>query len=322
MKTLDQANITAGTKVLIRADLDVPVKNNEITNDYRLLQSLDTINYVIENGGYPIICGHIGKPDGKVVPELSTNLLKSWYAAHLTTDKFELLENLRFDPREENNDLSFARELANHADIYVNDSFATCHRKHASIVSVPTLLPSFCGHRLELEISNLDRILKSPEHPFVCIVGGVKLESKKPALLKMLGIADYVLVGGRLGLDWKETIPANLQLPSDYAENFSDIGPNTIDTFSDKISTAKTIIWAGPVGLYEEKEYCLGTKAVAEHVADATKHGAYSLIGGGNTIDALEKFGLLNEISFISTGGGAMLQYLVEGTLPGIIALN
>lgn len=322
MKTLDQANITAGAKVLIRADLDVPVKNNEITNDYRLLQSLDTINYVLEHGGYSIICGHIGKPDGKIVPELSTTLLKSWYTVHLKTDRFELLENLRFDPREEANDISLAKELAGRADIYVNDSFATCHREHSSIVSIPTLLPSFCGHRLELEINSLDKILKRPEHPFVCIVGGVKLESKKPALLKMLRIADYVLVGGRLGVDWDEKIPSNLQLPLDYAENFSDIGPNTINMFSGIISTAKTVVWAGPVGLYEKEEFSIGTKAIATKVAEATRNGAFTLAGGGNTIEALEKLGRLSEISFISTGGGAMLQYLVEGTLPGITALN
>ncbi len=322
MKTLDQANITAGTKVLIRSDLDVPIKNNIITNEYRLIQSLGTIKYVLEKGGYPIICGHIGKPDGKVVPELSTTLLKLWYTSHLGSAKFELIENLRFDPREESNDDSFAKELASHADIYVNDSFATCHREHASIVSIPRLLPCFAGVRLELEINNLNKLLENPERPFVCVVGGIKLESKKPALLKMLSIADVVLVGGRLGLDWKEDIPSNLHLPSDYATTFADIGPNTINTFNDKISNAKTIVWTGPVGAYEKEEFSIGTKAIATKVVEATRNGAFTFIGGGNTIEALEKLGFLDEVSFVSTGGGAMLQYLVDGTLPGITALN
>lgn len=322
MKLLSEANISSGTKVLIRADIDVPIENGAIKNDYRLIQSLDTINYVLEKRGHPIICGHVGKPDGKVDERLSVKPIREWYRKHLKTNMFEVLENLRFDPREEENNLDLAYELSKRASVYINDSFATCHRKHASIIGVPMYIPGYAGLRLEKEVTNLNNLMKNPKKPFVAIVGGIKLESKKPALLKLLKIADSVLVGGRLGMDWKEDVPSNLYLPTDYTSNEKDIGPQTQKQFSSIIQNAKTIVWAGPPGQYEDADARSGTEVFAKAVVEATQNGAYSVVGGGNTIEALEMLGLLDKVSFVSTGGGAMLEYLVSETLPGIEVLK
>lgn len=323
MRILEQAQITSGTRVFVRCDLDVPIENGKVLETFRLDHALPTLRYIIEKGGFPVIAGHIGKPKGQNIPELSTSVLRPYFEEKLGKDKFELLENLRFNPGEKANDDNYAKELASKADIYINESFATCHREHASIVGVPKHIPGYAGLRLQKEIETLDQLLASPEKPFVVLIGGAKLESKLPVVNKFLDLADYVLLGGRLGLEWKGDFPVKLVLPVDYAEDEKDIGPKTIVEFVQYIQLASTILWAGPMGMYEEKRFAVGTDQIAKAIEEQTidKH-AYSIIGGGDTIASAQKTIDMDKLSFVSTGGGAMLNYLTKGTLPGIEALN
>ncbi|NMB70012.1 phosphoglycerate kinase [candidate division WWE3 bacterium] len=322
MKSIKEANIFKGLRVLVRADLDVPIENGKILEPYRLEQSLPTLKYIIEKQGFPVIIGHIGKPDGKFVSELSTKQLASFYDEKLGADNYELLENLRFDPGEEKNDPDFVKKISQYGAIYVNDSFAVCHRKHASIVGLPSVLTAYAGIELANEVDALNKVLTNPQRPLVAIVGGAKIESKLPTITNLLQIADMVLAGGRIGLEWKEEIPSNLLVPEDYAENQKDIGPKTSQHYAAIVNEAKTIVWAGPMGAYENDEFMQGTKELTEAVAQATENGAFSVIGGGDTIAAVNKTGLLNKISFVSTGGGAMLEFLAKGTLEGVKALK
>lgn len=322
MKSIKEANITNGTRVFVAADLDVPVENGFIGEKYRLDCLTPTLKYIIDKGGIPIIAGHLANPKGKFDPKLSTKQLVPYFDKELGQGKYELLENVRFDPREEESNDEYAKELASKADIYVNEVFSTCHRKNTSIVGVPKFLPKYAGLRLTQEIEHLGKALLNPQKPLVIVIGGAKLESKKPLVTRFLPIADYVLAGGKIGVTWDESVPSNLILPSDFVGDYKDMGPKTIEQFTKIIATAKTILWAGPVGVYEEG-YITASKAIAEACVVATKeNGAISIVGGGDTATVIDKLGLLEKFSFVSTGGGAMLEFLVKGTLPGIEALN
>lgn len=277
----------------------------------------------MEKGGISLIAGHMGKPEGKVDEKLSTRQLFPYFNEKLGEGKFELLENLRFDPREEKNDPEYAKDLALKADIYVNESFATCHREHASITGLPKLLPSFAGFRLQKEVAALGKVLINPEKPLVVIIGGAKLESKMPVIDKFLVTADFVLLSSLLSANWSKEVPQNLIISLNKDPDCKDTDHETIAIFKEKIDTAKTILWAGPLGMYEKEEFIAGTKEIANEISELTqKSGVYSVIGGGDTISAVDKLGLLDKFSFVSTGGSAMLQYLANGTLPGIEALN
>ena len=322
MKNIQEAPIQKGTKVLIRLDMDVPIVNGQIGETYRLNAGLDTIKYVINQGGFPILAGHIGQPKGVVDEKLSTKQLLSYYNQNLDVGKFELLENLRFNPGEEENSPEYAKELANKAEIYINESFATSHRKHASIVGVPSLIPGFAGIRLQKEITILEKVKKDAKKPFVVIIGGAKLESKLPVIDTFLKIADFVLLGSKLGPEWitqERAIPNNLILPLDYVEG-KDIGPNTISEYTKIILGAKTILWAGPLGLYEDPQYMAGTKAISEAITK--NNDVWSVIGGGDTVAAVDSVKILDKFNFASTGGGAMLEFLAKDTLPGIEVLQ
>lgn len=323
MKFLTEANIVAGTRVFVRCDLDVPVVNGEIQEKFRLQESLETLKYITGHGGIPVIAGHLGKPDGKVVPELSTKILLPFYTQNLGENTFELLENLRFDSREEANDPTYVEELATKAELYVNESFSTCHRNHASITGLPTKLQAFVGFRLAHELRSLSKLLKNNKPPFVAIIGGAKLESKMPVVSKFLETADTVILGGKLALEWKTAIPAKLLLPIDYAQDNKDIGLKSIDIFTKAIDQAKTILWAGPMGAYEDPAYLEGTRRLARRIAElSVSEGVYSVIGGGDTIAAIRQCTSLDKFGFVSTGGGAMLQFLANGNLPGLEALG
>ncbi len=323
MTSIEKANITQGTKVLVRCDLDVPIENGAILETLRLDRALETLEYIVGKGGFPVIMGHIGKPKGTYEEKLSTKQLLPYFQERLGADNFELLENLRFDHREETNDVNFASELAKKADIYVNESFATSHRKHTSIVEITNHLEAYAGFELIKEVTTLEKIVKSAQKPLIAIIGGAKLESKKPVITKFLQIADNVLVGGKIGLEWTEKIPENLLLPADYATDNKDIGPQTISTFIEKINNSKTIIWAGPMGLFEDSTCEAGTKEIAQAIANNTKNNqVYSVAGGGDTINAIQKLNSLENFSFISTGGSAMLDFIANGTLPGLEALH
>lgn len=322
MKSVLEANITTGQKVLVRCDLDVPVAHREVQEKYRLEASLETLKYIISRGALPIIMGHMGNPGGKTDERLSTKTLSFFFDNELGAGKYELMENLRFNRGEEENNLQYARQLAGNGNIYVNESFATSHRKHASIVGIPEWLPSYAGIRFLKEIENLNVLQGDVKRLFVIVIGGAKLESKLPVVKKFLKRADFILLGGKLGTEWKEEIPFNLVLPEDYAPENKDIGKQTIAKYTEIINRAGTVLWAGPMGAYEQPEYSLGTIEIASAIAKKTKEGAFTVVGGGDTITAVSSYSLLDKFSFVSTGGGAMLQYLAERTLPGIEALN
>lgn len=319
MLSVKQAPIISGKTVLVRCDFDVPLKNGEIQNTFRIDMCLPTLKFLLGEGADLVLATKLGSPKGEYVEELSTKVIKPYLDKKLGFGNYTLLENLRFDSREKENSVEFAQELAQGVDFYVNECFATSHRTDTSIVGFKGVLPSFAGLRLVKEVETLSSILKSPARPLVSIIGGAKLESKKPAVDKFLKISDAVLVGGKIGLDWKETVPGNLFLPVDYAQDNLDIGPNTIKMFQDIIKDAKTIVWAGPLGYYEDTEYLTGTSKIAEAAVNSLAHVT---VGGGDTTTAIEEAGFLNDIDFVSTGGGAMLEFLIKGTLPGIEALN
>jgi phosphoglycerate kinase len=319
MKILKDANITKGTRVLVRADLDVPIKDGQIMEAYLLESGLPTLKYLQDKQATIIIMGHLGRPDGKVVDDLSTKHLIPFYNEHLGEGTYELLENLRFDSREEANDPEFAKELATKADIYINECFSASHRAHASITGVAQLLPAYAGLRLEKEVTTLEKVLKDPVRPLIAVVGGVKVETKKPVIAKFIQIADMILVGGKLGTNWNAEIPDNMKIPRDYGELGRDIGPRTIGIYTEILSRAKTVIWSGPMGNYEEEKFMHGTKEIAKAII-ASK--AFSVVGGGDTVAALQKINLADKFSFVSTGGGAMLDFLAYGNLPGLEVLD
>lgn len=323
MKNIQQSPIKQGTKVLIRLDMDVPIINGEIGETYRLDAGLDTIKYVINQGGFPILAGHMGQPKGTHDEKLSTKQLLPYYNKNLGEGKFELLENLRFNSGEEENSLEFIKELAQKAEIYINESFATSHRKHASIVGIPSVIPGFAGLRLQKEITILEKVKKDAKKPFVVIVGGAKLESKLPVIDTFLKIADFVLLGSKLGPEWiaqKRELPTNLILPVDYAIEAKDIGPKTIEEYKKIVLGAKTLLWAGPLGMYEDSNFITGTKEIAEAITQNKK--VWSILGGGDTVTAINKLNMLEKFNFASTGGGAMLEFLANDTLPGIEVLQ
>jgi|SRR3989344_355603 len=348
-----------GKKVFLRTDLDVPlseqstINNQQLTieDDTRLLDGLDTLNYLLDNGAHVILAGHLGRPGG-VDQKLSLKPIAQWFAEKLgiknydariknlndfdgfeISDKLFLLENLRFNSGEESNDPEFSKKLASLAQIYVNDAFASSHRAHASVVGIAELLPHFAGFMLKKEIDTLLSLMDNPKRPLTVIIGGAKIETKLPVVEKMHQIADYVLVGGLIA---EETIALlkvqhekvsplaggrkSALLIADLNEDETDITSKDAENFLQIISLAKTIIWNGPVGKTEGNEGNLkiGSAKLAKGIAES---GAYTVVGGGDTISYLKKIGLLDKFSFVSTGGGAMLEFLSGEKLPGIEVL-
>ena len=344
VKTLAQLQLES-KKVLLRLDLDVNLKNGKVEDATRIENSLPTISAILAKKASIIIIGHLGRPKGEVDLSLSTKLLvptfekildkkiihfeaifnqkvKEAVLAAKESDIF-LLENLRFDPGEESNDPSFARDLASLGDVFVNDAFAVCHRQHASVAFLPQLLPSAAGLRLEEEVENLSKVVKNPARPLVALIGGAKIETKLPVIENLSKVADYVLVGGKLPIEIRyqkleEKFAGNVVV-GNLVRDGGDIDLATIEKFSQMISQAKTVVWNGPMGVYEEEKYMWGTKTIAEAIV---KSGATSVIGGGETIAAINKLGLARRITWISSGGGAMLEFLAGKTLPGIAALE
>ncbi|MDO8582900.1 MAG: phosphoglycerate kinase [bacterium] len=343
-----------GMTVFLRADLDVPALNGTIEDDTRLLSAIPTIEYILKNNAKVVIAGHLGRPTGLNYEsriknqELSLKPVAEWFAKKLSHDSlftihdsilggFDgwaiganifLLENLRFNSGEEANDPEFAKSLASLAEIYVNDAFAMTHRNHASIVGITKFLPHFAGFHLEQEVSNLSEVIENPKRPLVVIVGGKKLETKLPLVEKMHRIADYVLVGGKIAQETvilmkvqHERVPAHggIIIVADSNEEKSDITPTDAENFIQIINKAKTIIWNGSMGIIENEKSSGGTRVIAEAIL---KSGAYSVVGGGDTVEFLNKLGIINKFSFVSTGGGAMLSFLSGEKLPGLVALE
>ncbi|MBR5495814.1 MAG: phosphoglycerate kinase [Oscillospiraceae bacterium] len=388
-KTVEDINVS-GKKVLIRCDFNVPIKEGVISDDKRIVESLKTLKYLLDNGAKVIACSHMGRPKGEfndkytlapVAKRLSELLGKDVImakdvigedakakAAALNDGEIMLLENVRFHKEEEKNDPAFAKELASMAEIFVNDAFGTSHRAHASTAGVADYLPAVCGYLIQKEISVMGGALTSPKRPFVAILGGAKVSDKIGVINALLEKVDTLIIGGGMAytflksrgknvgkslceldkLDLAKELTAkaeakgvNLMLPVDNVcgNDFSndsdtmivgkedipedwegmDIGPETIKLFEDGIKNAGTVIWNGPMGVFEFEKFAVGTKAIAKAVADSD---AISIIGGGDSAAAVELLGFADKMTHISTGGGASLEFLEGLELPGIACLN
>lgn len=319
-------------RVLVRGDLDVDIKEGE--EPKRIETLLSTINKCFEKGARQVvIIGHRGRPEGNRVEELSNKVLVEYFSTKLNQEvefvedvynyfdsdkKVRLLENLRFWPGEEENSEDFSKAVSIWGDVYVNDAFGSSHREHASIVGIPTLLPHGAGLQLYSEVEHLSRVLENPARPLVFIISGLK-EDKAKYVDVFKDIADKVLVGGRLpeffGDDYNEPKVQLARLMPDK----EDITMHYIEHFEGEVKRAKTVVISGPIGKFEDEGHDQGTKRVFAAVAESD---CYSVAGGGDTEAALEKFGVKDKIDWVSTGGGAMLEFLAKGMLPGIEALK
>ncbi len=323
----------SGKRVFLRADLDVPLEVGDVDAATRLKNVKPTVDWLLGHGAKNIvIAGHMGRPSGpdeklstrKILEPLKKILGRNVDFMEnvdaVETEQVMLFENLRFWVGETENDFEFAKSLAKIADCYVNDAFGNCHRPHASMVGLPELLPHAAGLHLEREVEELSRILEKPERPFVAIVGGAKIETKVPVISNLAGVADWILVGGELPL---EIVKQNLTfdqkvIVGTLTGDTKDIDDATISKFEDAIRGAKTIVWNGPVGLFEEG-FTKGTLEIAKSIVEG---GAYSVVGGGDSTQFLGQQGFLSKFSFVSAGGGAMLEFLSGKKLPAIEALG
>lgn len=343
MKKIQSAELK-DKRVLLRADFNVAVEDENARETYKIQACRETLIYLLSQDAKVALVTHLGRPDGKPNPEFSLGQLSD-DAERILDVKIKfvpdciggivkealdglqagevlLLENVRFYDGEEKNDGEFSKKLAENFDIFINDAFSVCHRDQSSVTGVAKILPSFAGFWLQKEIENLDKIKNDPEKPAVAIIGGAKIETKLPLINSFEKIYDSILVGGKIA---NEAIDQNIQfsekvmLPIDFSGDRLDIGKETTQKFVEIIKTAKTIVWNGPMGKFEESPYDLATKEVLKAVIGS---GAYSLLGGGESVEILEREKAMEKISFVSTGGGAMLEYLSGNPMPGIEALN
>jgi len=394
MKNISDVNFN-GKKVLIRVDFNVPLNHNrQITDDTRIVESLPTINKVLNDGAAVILMAHLGRPKGgfeedytltPIVPHLSKLLNRNIIfsrdlfgqktmdvAAKLKPGEILLLENLRFYPEEINGDVEFAKKLASLGDAYINDAFGTAHREHASTATIAQFFPKakYFGLLLENEIENLEKLLNKSQAPFTAIIGGAKVSSKIDIIKNLLPKVDNMIIGGGMAFTFIKALGGkvgnslieedkigvaremvqemmlkgvNLYLPTDalISETFSndshfqvvcaddieenwmglDIGPKSCKRFAEIINNSQTILWNGPMGVFEMDRFKQGTKSIAIAVASATISGAFSAVGGGDSVAALNQYNLADQISYVSTGGGAMLEYLEGRVLPGVKAI-
>ncbi|KKP43477.1 MAG: hypothetical protein UR46_C0010G0002 [Parcubacteria group bacterium GW2011_GWA1_33_6] len=345
LKTLKDFELK-NKKVLVRCDFNVPLDDDgNILDDFKIKESLPTIKYLIEKEAKIILMSHLGELEGKIIPSLTLNKVKDkledllgitilkandcigkevkTQADALKSKEVLLLENLKFHKEEIDNDAEFAKQLSTLADIYINDAFASCHRAYASIVGIPKYLTHGAGLLLEREVRNLKLILENPKKPVLVIIGGVKLETKMKFINNILKVADYIIINGLIKKEImaKELIfqyPEKIISPVDFLEA-PDISNQTITLFTEKIMSAGTILWNGPFGRFEDDQYKKGTLAIANAII---KSGAFSVVGGGQTVEFLNKEGIASKFNHISTGGGAMLDYLSGDVLPGLEALE
>lgn len=331
MRSLGDLPVVRNKRVLLRVDFDVPVENGKVTDETRIRAALPSIGFLLERQAQVILLAHLGRPTGRdqkfslrPLIGILENLLVQKVSFIDTLESGEVLpvnlfENLRFWPGEEKNDPGFTKSLARLGQFYVNDAFAVCHRAHASTVGLPKLLPSFAGLNLEREIKELSGVLKNPKRPFLAIIGGAKIETKLPVIFNLATVADKVLVGGKLMFEAeRRALPENVVVAHDDVST-KDIGPRSVGLFKELISRARMVVWNGPMGMFEDKKYIEGTREIAISVIESN---SYSVVGGGDTISALNKLELLGKMKFVSTGGGAMLEFLAGKKLPGLAALE
>ena len=377
----------AGCRVLVREDLNVPLKDGAISDETRIRAALPTLSDLSERGARVVVMSHLGRPRGKPRPELSLRPVAErlgqllgrpvGFAADCVGDAAGtavaglqdgdvlLLENVRFHPGDEENDPEFARQLAALGDLYVNDAFAASHRAHASVVGVARLLPAYAGELMLRELEALHRALDEPRRPLVAIVGGAKVSSKAGVLRFLLPKVDALIVGGAMANTFLKA--AGMEVGASFVEDEAleearqvaeqggdrvvlpvdavcarkmeagqetrvfpvervepgwmilDVGPRTCALYAERLSGAGTVVWNGPVGVFEIPEFSEGTRALGEAIADS---GAYSLVGGGDTAAAVEQMGLQGRFSHVSTGGGATLEYMEGRELPGVAVLK
>jgi phosphoglycerate kinase len=332
-------------RVLIRVDYNVPIENGIIRDDSRIRATLPTINYILKQPKSKIVLvSHLGRPDGKIEPEFSLkpigekleNLLGKKViflgdimskageklARNLPEGEIALAENIRFHPEEENNDKDFAIKLCRHFGVFVNDAFGVSHRANASISQIPRFKPSCAGLLMEKEIRELTTALQPSKRPAIAVIGGAKIQTKLPLIENLAKKYDAVLVGGRVSVEAKEKnirFPQNVVLPDDFSEGEFDIGPKTIRKYVLAISAASFIVWNGPMGKFEEEAYRKGTEAVYDAIASAD---AWKIAGGGESLEYIDSRGGADKFNFISSGGGAMLEFLSGMKLPGIESLE
>jgi phosphoglycerate kinase len=331
-----------GKRVLVRADLNVPLEDGRVADDTRIRASLPTLELLLErDAAAVVVCSHLDRPKGPD-PAFAIEPVATRLRELLPDARVEVLENTRFDPGETANDPETARRLADGCDLFVNDAFGSCHRAHASTVGVAKLLPAYAGLLLEQELEMLGRLLGDVERPFLLVAGGAKVEDKLGVLVELGGRADGVLVGGKMAEDLRgeNPLPYEAQLPVDvvaasaFAEDAEtrivpydavpegwlglDIGPETRVRFAATIATARTVFWNGPMGVFEWERFAEGTRAVAEAVAEVD---GYTVVGGGDSVRAVQELGLAERISWVSTGGGASLELLEGKELPGVAAI-
>ena len=304
--------------MLVRADLNVPLEDGHVADDTRIRASLPTLEYLLEQDAAAVqVCSHLGRPKGPD-PAFSMEPVRARLRELLPDERVEVLENTRFDPGETKNDPEFARRLADGNDVFVQDAFGSVHRAHASTVGVAELLPAYAGLLLERELTELGKLLGDVERPFVLVSGGAKVEDKLGVLRNLGGKADTVLVGGKMAEELREGSPLGFPVALPEGWLGLDIGPQTRESFAAAIAGAKTIFWNGPMGVFEWPRFAEGTKAVAEAVAGAD---AFSVVGGADSIRALNELGLADRVSWASTGGGAALELLEGKELPGVAVI-
>jgi phosphoglycerate kinase len=335
----------AGKRVLVRADLNVPLEDGRVADDTRIRASLPTLELLLEREAADVaVCSHLGRPKGED-EALRMKPVAARLAELLPDDRVHVLENTRFEAGETANDPEYARELAAGRDLYVNDAFGSAHRAHASTEGVAHLLPAYAGLLLERELRELGRLVSDPERPFVAIVGGAKVDDKIGVLKRLGELADTLLVGGKMAEELRERsdlaeVRARALLPVDVvaAAAFDpdaesrvtpaggvpegwlglDIGPETSALYAGRIAPSRTVFWNGPMGVFEWPRFAAGTKAVAEAVAACD---GFTVVGGGDSVRAVEELGLADGIGWISTGGGASLELLEGRELPGVAAI-
>lgn len=353
MKKITEIENLSGVRVLVRLDLNVPIQNGVIMDDFRIRKAIPLINYLYDKGANLILVSHIETKDNPTLKPVAEYLKdagvkcvfqKDYKKVRESEERVLLLENLRIFPGEKENSKDFAKELASLADIYVNEAFSVSHRCHASVCAITEFIPSYAGFHFEDEVKHLSGAF-NPDHPFLFILGGAKFDTKLPLLSKFITIADKIFVGGALahdffkaqgkdiGLSMISDVPPDLKglidnpkifLPSDNILKdtaIMDAGMNTIEELRVQIEKAKYILWNGPLGAYESG-YKSATLQLAQLLADATKRGAKTIVGGGDTLATIAELKLEDSYTFVSTGGGAMLDFLAKGTLPGIESLN
>jgi len=389
-RTLNDVDVR-GMRVVVREDLNVPMKDGVVGDETRIVATLDTLRYLRNRGARVAVLSHLGRPDGKVVPSLSLRPVAAALAERLGSDvgfagdcvgpvadgaaaamedgEIVVFENVRFHPEEEANDPAFARELAKLGEIYVNDAFGTAHRAHASTEGVAHYLPAVAGFLMEAELQALAALTNDPKKPFVCAIGGAKVKDKVGVFTNLLDRVSAFVIGGGMantflaaqGVDVGRSLrdadlgPAtqiialareknvSLHVPTDAVVSTAfgddanatavalaeigdrmilDIGPESARAYAEVLRGARTIVFNGPMGVYEKPAYQNGTRTIGAAIADATRAGATSVVGGGDAAAAAAELGFASEMTHVSTGGGATLEFLEGKTLPGVAALE